>query len=603
MKAIGRVIAALIVIVVAVAIGGVLFAPGLVGTLVRFTTGQPAVDEQALLDGTEITGDAYPGDPATESALVEAETQRLVVVRTAASAGASAALDTTQPFRVETEGRATLLLPARTEPYGLAEIADLAPATLSTGGPDGAFVLAEHLAVMDGAALVITAGERLVLASDGTGFSSLVAYGDLRVDGAEEARVTISSWDPTTGGTDDTTADGRGYLRVIGGTLNVASADFRSLGFWSGETGGLSYDGARPVEQELSTASPGEDGAPTVDLSVPAPAVARLQISATTVSGNAFGLTVAGVEAPSITGSSFLENLADGLVLDGDVSGAVIDTVESARNARDGVVLERTTSATTLTALTITGNGRNGLVLDGAPPAEGPNSTGADTTASGDFTVLDSVFADNARAGIDVVGGTAVRISGAKVTGGDMGIVLDAGPRDVEIAGSLVSGQARHGISIRDDAADVLVTGNTISAVEIGIYVRNAQADVTGNDVSDAALHGIVLTGQLHGSQVTDNQLAGTGPSAIDDESALDARVEGNLVDGWASSRSLDQILTTLMQPLTVVWIAVVTLVMVAFVTRLGAGRKRGDPLRDPTPLQSLGRGAVDRTEAARFTP
>ena len=65
--------------------------------------------------------------------------------------------------------------------------------------------------------------------------------------------------------------------------------------------------------------------------------------------------------------------------------------------------------------------------------------------------------------------------------------------------------------------------------------------------------------------------------------------------------RTLDQILTTLMQPLTIVWMLVVTLVIVALITRLGAGRKKLDPLRDPTPLQSLSRGVFDRSEAGRF--
>ena len=55
------------------------------------------------------------------------------------------------------------------------------------------------------------------------------------------------------------------------------------------------------------------------------------------------------------------------------------------------------------------------------------------------------------------------------------------------------------------------------------------------------------------------------------------------------------------MQPLTVVWMLVVTLVIVALITRLGAGRKRGDPLRDPRPLQSLSRGVFDRSQAGRF--
>jgi hypothetical protein len=283
------------------------------------------------------------------------------------------------------------------------------------------------------------------------------------------------------------------------------------------------------------------------------------------------------------------------------VTGAKIKKVEASRNARDGIVVDSTTTGTRLSGLVVAGNGRNGLVLDGTPPAEGPNSAGAETSASGDSAVDGGTFDDNARAAIDVVGGTTVSISGVEVTGGDMGIVIDAGAADVEVTDSTLSRQTRHAISVRDDAQNIAIRANEISTVEVGVYVRNAHADVMSNVISDVELHGIVLAGQLAGSRITDNELSGTGPSAINDERALRARVEANLIDGWATSRSIEQVLATLMQPLTVVWMLVVTLVIVALITRLGAGRKRGDPLRDPRPLQSLSRGVFDRSQAGRF--
>ena len=601
MRTIGKMLAVVIVIVVAAFIGGVLFAPGPTSAILGDALGNPAVEEETFSESVEITGDPYPGDPEAETALVEAEKLRLAAVREAAAAGPSEALDTSEPFRVATSGRATFILPARAEPYGLGEIAGLAPATLSADGPDGAYVLHEHLTVMSGAVLVIRAGETLLLAGDESGFSALVSYGDLRIDGNAEQHATVASWSPATGGEDQITTDGRPYLRVVGGSLQVSFADIRSLGFWSGETGGLSYDGDRTPDSELAEPAPGSDGAPTVGLTPEEPAPAVVQIADTTVTGNAFGLTLAAVEAPTIARSQFVDNLADGLVVDGDVSGAVIEETEASRNARDGVVIDRTTSATELTGLVAVGNGRNGLVLDGTPPADGPNSTGEPAKVSSGFAVTSGTFTDNARAGIDVVGGAGVRISGVDVTGGDMGIVLGGGPRDVEISESSISGQTRHGISVRDDAADVVVSRNDISSVDIGIYVRNAGADVIANTVTDAEKYGIVLTGQLGGSRILDNRLSGTGPSAINDDRAINVRVEGNLIDGWAASRTLDQILTTLMQPLTIVWMLVVTLVIVALITRLGAGRKKLDPLRDPTPLQSLSRGVFDRSEAGRF--
>lgn len=603
MSAIGKFLAAIIVLAVAAFVGGALFAPQLTGTLIGQVIGEQPVATTDPEEVEEITGDPYPGDPDAEAALVDAESERLVAVRTAASAGPSAQLDTTAPFRLASGGRPTFIVPGRETPYGLAEIAELAPDTLAADGPDGAYVLKEHLALMDGAVLVIPAGARLLLAADQSGFSTLVALGGrLSVEGTAESRVTIESWNPTTGGPDDVTADGRPYLRVIGGDLHVAFTDLRALGFWSGETGGLAYDGDRSAEREMQTPVVGPDGAPTVEITEAAVEPARLEVSGVLVQGCAFGLTVANVESPIIGDSAFVESLADGLVLDRAVTGATVDQVEASRNARDGIVVDNTTSGTRMTGLVVNANSRNGLVLDGTAPAEGPNSTGAPTAVSGDSVVEGGTFDDNTRAAIDVVGGTAVRVVGVTVSGGDMGIVLGGGPVDVQITDSALSGQTRHAISIRDDAQDVAVGNNEISNVQVGVYVRNAKADVTSNVISDVELHGIVLTGRLAGSKITENELSGTGPSAINDDRALNARVEANLIDGWASSRSIEQILRTLMQPLTIVWMLVVTLVIVALITRLGAGRKRGDPLRDRRPLQAMSRGVFDRAEAGRFS-
>jgi hypothetical protein len=184
-----------------------------------------------------------------------------------------------------------------------------------------------------------------------------------------------------------------------------------------------------------------------------------------------------------------------------------------------------------------------------------------------------------------------------------MGIVLDEGPSDVAIRDNEISDVDQHGISIRDDAEGVTVDSNEVSRAETGVYVRNATAVVSDNSVTDATVHGITLTGQLAGTSATGNELTGTGPAPIDSSRAIDARVESNLVDGWAASRSLEQVVATVMQPLTIVWLLVTLIVAVALITRLGAGRKRGDPLRERRPLQSMSRGIVPRTEVPQADP
>lgn len=602
MSAIGKILASLIVLVITAFVAGSVFAPGVTSSLVGQALGQtaPEPSDQSLDDAAEaITGDPYPGDPAAEAKLVDKEATRLVAVRTAASAGPSKALDTTVPFLVATVDRPTLVLPARETPYRLAELAKLAPETLSADGPDGAFVLHHHLAVMESARLAVGAGEHLLLAGGRGGFSSVVALGgSLDIRGTSDSRAEIASWDASTGAADETTSDGRPYLRVIGGSLAIEDADISSLGFWSGDTGGISYDGRQSPDVEAVPSKRGGD-VPTVTLTRAEQTAPQLKIRGAVVRGNVFGLTVTGADGAAISRSEFSRSLADGLVLDREVTGTAITETTVSGNARDGVVVSPSCDSTALKDLEVEGNGRNGLLLDGRPVADGPSVSGASTATATGTDISGGTFADNARTGIDIVGGTSIDVAGVKVRGGDMGIVLDDGPRDVSITDSRIDAVTHHAVSVRDDSARVDVSGNTISDVEIGVYVRNATADVRSNEVSGASIHGIALAGRVGGGLVTGNTLSGNGPTAIDDDRAIDARVEGNLVDGWAASRTLEQILTAVMQPLTIVWLLIVTLVIVALITRLGGGRKHGDPLRDPRPLQSLSRGIVSRTEAA----
>jgi parallel beta-helix repeat protein len=561
--------------------------------------GEPDTSSAAAPSGT-TAGMPYPGDAAAETQLADQEAARLVAVKTAASAGASSALDTTRPFRAATSGRATLILPARAAGYTLAELAQLAPQTLGADGPEGAYVLREHLAVMTGASLAIGAGERLLLAGDGTGFSSIVALGgSIGIEGSAEQAASLASWDPNTGGHDEATADGRPYLRVVGGGLRIVHARIEALGFWSGATSGVSFEGQRSADLVPTPAGAGADGVPTMQLTeAPAPG-SRLAVSGVEVDGNAVGMTIAEADAPSLTNLAVSGSLVDGVVLDRDVSGATLTRVTASENARDGVVVGRGSQAATLNRVTADSNGRNGVLLDGRARADGPSTEGT-TGASAGSSVVGGVFSDNARSGIDVVGGSDIRLRNNTVSGGGMGIVLDEGPRDVEIRDSEISDAGRHGISIRDGAENVTVAGNDVARTEIGVYVRNAEAVVRDNTVAEATIHGITLTGDLAGTQATGNELSGTGPTAIDSDRAIDAHVEGNVVDGWAASRSLAQIAATVMQPLTIVWLIVTLLIGVALITRLGAGRKHDDPLAERRPLQSMSRGIVRRADAGR---
>jgi parallel beta-helix repeat protein len=554
--------------------------------------------------GSSVTvdGDRYPGDPDAEAGLVEKEQARVVAARSAAASAAGAGVDTEAPFRVLTEPIATLILPARELPYTMSELAEAAPDSVSAA--DGAFLVTEHLLVMEGATISIDSGETVRLASSAKGFTSIVALGGvLQASGSEDAPATITSWDAAAGGPDEDTSDGRAYVRVNEGAATLNWSELSALGFWSGPTGGFSLVGSDFNEVLPEEAVPGEDGTLAIPLADPAGSgTVTGELSHVTISGNAYGLFLTKAAEVTISDASVTDSLVDGILLDRDVRDSKITATTVADSGVDGISVAHAGENLVFDDVAATGNGRNGITLDGTPVADGPNASGEAVEQPSGRSITGTSVADNGRYGIDIRGGADVAISDTKVSGGQMGIVISHSAQDVQLTGVRVSGTSRHAIAIRDRSSDIEVLRSTVAGGEVGIYARSSRVAITDNEISDSRERGITLVGSMNGSRVFGNDVSGsgTGSSAIDSTRAFDVRVEDNLVDGWATSRSLEQILLTVFQPLTVLWATLLAVVALAVFWRLGKG-PRGVPDPERAPLQSMSRGVVDRAQAIRM--
>ncbi|PTT66021.1 hypothetical protein DBR22_11465, partial [Arthrobacter sp. HMWF013] len=76
-----------------------------------------AVGRNEIADNGNVQGVLYPGDPASEARLVEQEDERLVYVRTIASAARWRVEGLEGAYRIRTGSSYTLVLPARSEAY------------------------------------------------------------------------------------------------------------------------------------------------------------------------------------------------------------------------------------------------------------------------------------------------------------------------------------------------------------------------------------------------------------------------------------------------------------------------------------------------------
>lgn len=561
-------------------------------------------------------GIEYPGDPVKEAAIVAAEDQRIYNVRAVTVAARWQGIPATAPYRLVTGSSTTLVLVARNAPYGIAELQELEPERL-VKQPDGSYLLSENIIIEAGATVKLASPDGLVLhlASTSKGFVSIIALGgSLQLVGSSKAPVKIDSWDSSVGKVDTVTADGRAYVRIIGGSASLAYAAFDHLGFWSGSTGGLALTGTSTTDPSVvalgsakgsailptapTTPTAGTDPTATTDAEG-APQGSYSYVSArlnhVTLSNNAYGVFVNGAQGVSISNSTARDNLVDGIVLHRYVTNSTIATTTTTHNGMDGFAMTRASTGIVITQLVANRNGHDGISLNGGPLASGPNATGTPTGSYGNNSLNNSTANGNARYGVTVVGGDNVKIVNNTTNRNLMGIVVTKLATDVTVKGNTVNGNTKHGIALFEGVGKSTVAENSINGADIGVYLRDSSANIVRNSISDATNHGVTLVGATSATIITDNKISGRGTSAIDTVRGTGFEVHGNDLSQWTNTKPFWVTVRSIFQPLTVLWIVLGLTVLLT--AAIGSRRKNRGMIRHPyashVPLTALSLGVV----------
>ncbi|GAA2397898.1 hypothetical protein GCM10010191_00710 [Actinomadura vinacea] len=568
-------------------------------------------------------------DAKRQAALVDQEDQRIMQVRSVLAAVLQArGGETAQWRRPQVFGSShgkTLVLPpvAGGGPYTVADLERV-------GGKyfqrldDGSYLLGAHLFVADGAKLVLSdpgGPLRIRMAGSPNAFSSIVSFGGaLQIEGTERNPVQITSWDARTEQPDTQVADGRPYIRAVGGEFKMKHAKVSELGFWSGRTGGIALTGTdRPAnavkrlnkeqrhaakkkrQRQNEQGDIGDGGGPGdiqieepggTATHVPAADLVTGSIENSTISGDAFGLFVSGSNQTQITGNRIENSLVHGILMHRFAKNATIQNTTVTGSRGDGFVLSRATEKVRVTNCTAELNGRNGFTLNGQALAKGPSASGEPMESFGDSSVTSSLAKDNGRYGIELLGGDKPSVQNSRVIGGDMGIVVRNGATDVQISGNLLRQQVRQGISLRDGVRDADLAGNTVIGARTGIYLRDATGSMNGNVVRGATAHGITLKGVNGGSTVRNNTLSGSGTSAVSTSgSSGKVRKEDNDTEGWNDTASLWTKAQRYAKPMNMIWAGVFLLVVISMLRARGQdgiriGRTGVHPYTSQQPLE-----------------
>ncbi|AWS40230.1 hypothetical protein DKM19_01645 [Streptosporangium sp. 'caverna'] len=599
-----------------------------------------------------------------QSTLVDQEDLRIMETRAAlASAlarGGPAAAEARVPHISSSANGQTLVLPQRRDPYRVADLERLGQ-ELFQKQSDGSYVLGINVFVGPGAKLVLqNATGPLVIRmhSEPGAFVSIVSFGaSVRINGSTQNPVRLTSWDPNARTADTKVSDGRAYLRAIGGELKVSHAVVEYLGFWSGPTGGLALTGSdRPTQtaervpvtalpkaplpkktpppkktplREQAAAQPrvllpngllvpgrGVDGQVEitdgagrgrVSYQMPDANLVTGDITDTTITGNAYGIFITASNETRITDVSITGSLVHGVLLHRFARNASIENTTVTDSRGDGFVLSRGTQNVTITGSKAERNGGNGFTISGLPLARGPSASGESLRSFGGSSVISSEARDNGHYGVEIQGGVELAVQTTEVIGGEMGIVVSQDATGVRVSGNRLTGQRSQGIVLRDGVRSARVSGNIVRNTQTAIYLRDAEATISGNTVESASLHAISLLGADGGTEITGNTLGGAGRSALDTGRATGTTtVTQNNTGGWQDTASFWTTVERLAKPMNLIWLGVFSLIVISALRAVrGDGPRVGRRFVHPYEKQTLleGRPARLLTTDAAPTP
>jgi parallel beta-helix repeat protein len=398
----------------------------------------------------------------------------------------------------------TIVLTPRPAPWTIAEVRALFPAAFSAD--QSSPLLGQSLFVARGARLQVRGRDvrRLRLLSTPSRFVSLSGWrAGIDFTGSRLHPLTVSSWDPGRGGPDPNPEDGRAFVLFRGSAMTVTTATFSHLGFGDGRTSGVAWAGLAAAPRRGIAETP-----------------ATGAVTNSTFQHNRVGAFSDQAPDMAWTSNRFLANDGHGFDAHTGCWALVLDSNTASGNRGHGFLLARGCRDNLLQGNQAVGNAASGIVLG--------NGSATSAGATGN-TVISNTAADNGAAGLVVDGGTGNRLRGNTVRGGGTGIEI-RNSRANPVEGNLVSDVKGPGVDLDGGAANK-VTGNRIERSQVGLYLKRAATGgvVSRNQVLASAQFGIYLSEGARGNRASGNFIKGAF-SGIRAKDARRNRIAGNTI-------------------------------------------------------------------------
>jgi len=392
------------------------------------------------------------------------------------------------PFRrVDgTTGIGSIVLPRRTDPYQLPELAKQFPDSIVSSG-DGVYLLNDDVIVGHGATLLIEGRtvHEVRLRSMPDHFITITAWrGAITVAGTEYQPVAITSWNPNENGPDLDEADGRAWVQTSRGTMDLTWANTSYLGFATGTLSGVAWEG-RPDEQVNGSAT------------------------YSNFLHNHFGAYTFEAAGMVWRYNTFAYNTGYGLDPHDHSNHFTVEYNRAFNNGTHGIIFSRGCDNNVIRFNASYDNGTHGIVLDDGPNVN-PDGTLRERAGipSNNNTVAQNTVYGNT-IGIVLDGGTGNTISGNVIRGNTYGIRMKDAVEQNTVTGNHFIDNTAFGIYLYNGSDRNVISGNSVSGGTSGVVIKDSAANqVDSNTLQGIGDRGIVFIGNVSGSVITNNEAA-----------------------------------------------------------------------------------------------
>jgi parallel beta-helix repeat protein len=423
-----------------------------------------------------------------------------------------------RPYRYVKEGAraVSLLLPRRTLPYTLPELAACFPQSVEKLGP-GLVLLHEHVLGGPGSRVDIRRDHvrEVRLRSTPRGYATLIGVqNDIRILGSNEGRVLIRSWDPATNAPDLASRDGRAFVTTVVGRMDWDLVEATDMGYGTGWASGAAWKG-RPGER------------------------AKGNVSRSRFERNFFGAYTFECDSMRWTDNIFANNDIYGFDPHDNSDYFLVTGNQAFGNTRHGIIFSRGCRGNVLRGNASFSNGGHGIMFDDGKVVNDGNPRHRYPMRP-EVNVMEDNEVWGNDVGIALQGAMDHVIRGNRIRDNRFGIRLDGSDR-TRISNNTILRSKEFAVHLLDGSDDNRITDNRVQGGEGGIVTHESRHNIIEDNTFTGIIgQGVRLEGRTGHTSVNRNQIFGRGSKAIDLTRARSAEVlrpKGNAMQGWMFPR------------------------------------------------------------------